>query len=73
MDGIFELNGMGFMFDYIMIVWMNEFGKGNLYMFDNIFFLLFGGGMGFKMGCFFLFDWLFYNCLFMLFVYGMGY
>jgi hypothetical protein len=45
-----EPAGEGNMLDNTLIVWINELGKGNSHLLDNIPIVMVGGGAGFKMG-----------------------
>lgn len=45
-----EPGDKGSLLDNTLVVWTNELGKGNSHTLDNVPFVLFGGGFGFKMG-----------------------
>ena len=67
-----EPGGDGSMLDYTQIVWLNELGKGNSHMLDNIPFVLVGGGCGFKTGRSLDFEGAAHNQLWLAVANGMG-
>lgn len=67
-----EPGGDGTMLDHTQIIWLNELGKGNSHMLDNIPFVLIGGGCDFKTGRSLQFENAAHNRLWIAVANGMG-
>jgi hypothetical protein len=67
-----EPTGEGSLLDNTLIVWINELGKGNSHMLDNIPIVMVGGGAGFKMGRSLKFEKAPHNRLWMTVAHAMG-